>query len=156
MQQSEDAGEKRRYERIYAACEKAAETGADSFHAALQLLWFTMLTLQTVCGARDYAYGRFDQYLYPYYEKDINEGVITRQEALELIECLFMKSNEIIGYTWEAYKPKRIMSVNSLQYILLSGSDENGKDTTNDVSWLVLEAMDLLKIKQPHGQYPLS
>ena len=145
-----DGGEQARLKQIAAVCSKLAEgNGATCFWEAVQLLWFVMLALHMVCGARDYAYGRMDQYLYPYYKKDLETGRLTRDAALELLECLFIKTNEIIGYGWEAYRPKRVLCVNSLQYVLLSGMDADGNDCTNDVSWLVIEAVNELKLKQP-------
>jgi formate C-acetyltransferase len=146
---ADDAAERARLLTIVRVCGNIAEGAAGDFREAIQLVWFTMLVIHVVCGARDYAYGRFDQYMYPYYKADMDGGRLTSEQALELIECLFIKSNEIIGYGWEAYKPKRILTVNSLQYILLSGADTNGADTTNDISWLVLDAIDELKCKQP-------
>ena len=146
---AQDEAEKKRLGGIAAACASLSSGGAASYREALQLLWFCMMVLQTVCGARDYAYGRIDQYLYPYYEKDIAAGNLTKDEAFELLECMFVKTNEIIGYGWESYKPKRILSVNSLQYVILSGMDENGRDMTNEISWLVIEAVNDLQLKQP-------
>jgi formate C-acetyltransferase len=144
-----DTVDRARLQNIAKNCENAAETGAKTFFEAIQLTWFTMMVMHVVCGARDYAYGRFDQYIFPYYKIDIEKGILTKEQATEMIECLFIKSNEIIGYGWEAYKPKRILSVNSLQYIILSGSDIDGNDMTNEISWIVLDAIDSLKLKQP-------
>lgn len=141
--------DKKRLSKIQEVCTHLSKGGATNFREAVQLLWFCMLVLQTVCGARDYAYGRIDQYLYPYYQKDLDNGDLTKEEALELLECLFIKTNEIIGYSWESFRPKRVLSVNSLQYIILSGMNEDGIDTTNPISWLVLEAVNELKLKQP-------
>jgi formate C-acetyltransferase len=138
-----------RLDKIAENCCGIAENGARGFYEAIQLIWFTMLVFQVVCGARDYAFGRFDQYIYPYYENDVKKGILTVEQATEIIECLFIKTNEIIGYSWEAYKPKRVLSVNSLQYLMLSGSDIDGNDTTNEISWIVLEAIESLKLKQP-------
>jgi len=145
----EDENEQKRLKKIASVCKNIADGGAGSFYEAIQLTWFTMMIMHVICGARDYAYGRFDQYMYPYYKADVEKGILSREEALELINCLFIKSNEIIGYGWEAYKPKRILSVNSLQYVLLSGKDINGDDTTNEVSWMVLDSIESLKLKQP-------
>ena len=144
-----DEAERQRLRQIGQVCQQLATGGARTFREAVQLLWFGMLILQAVCGARDYAYGRLDQYLFPYYAADVDAGRITQEEALELLECMFIKTNEIIGYGWEAYRPKRVLCVNSLQYVILSGMDEAGRDMTNPISWLALEAVNELKLKQP-------
>ena len=149
MPETADEEEKARLRDIAACCRALTRGGAGSFREAVQLLWFGMFTLQMVCGARDYAFGRMDQYLYPYYKADVHAGRLTREEALELLENLFIKTNEIIGYSWEAYRPKRVLCVNSLQYVLLSGQDRNGNDRTNDISWLAVQAAWELKLKQP-------
>ncbi len=70
-------------------------------------------------------------------------------ERLELLECFFIKLNEIIGRGAESYKPKRILSVNSLQYLIIGGQDENGGDVSNDLSLTILEAVGELGLKQP-------
>lgn len=144
----EEQSERQRLMAIAHNC-KGAIHGAKDFGQALQLIWFTNLVLHTVCGARDYGFGRMDIYLYPYWKKDSQAGRLSKEEAVELLECLFIKTNEIIGRGWEAYQPKRILSMNSIQYILLAGIDENGNDATNEVSYMVLKAVDELKIKQP-------
>lgn len=141
--------EQKRLAEIESVCRHLSCGGAGSFREAVQLIWFGMFVLQVVCGARDYAYGRLDQILYPYYAQDAAAGRLTREQALELMECLFIKSNEIIGYAWESYKPKRVLCKNSLQYILVSGMREDGSDTTNTVSWIILDAIYELKLKQP-------
>jgi formate C-acetyltransferase len=79
----------------------------------------------------------------------VDKGVLTRGDAEEMIECLFIKTNEIIGYGWESYHPKRVLCVNSLQYMMLSGIDADGNDTTNEISRIALNAVASLKLKQP-------
>ncbi len=130
-------------------CRSVAERGAETFCAAAQLIWFNMLILHAVCGARDYGYGRMDQYLYPYYTRDLAAGRLTREGAEEILQCLFLKSNEIIGYGWEAYRPKRSLCVNSLQYVMIAGAGADGRDNSNELSFMILDAIDALKLKQP-------
>jgi formate C-acetyltransferase len=120
-----------------------------TFYQGLQLVWVLNFILHMICGARDYALGRMDKYLIKLYEDDINKNRITEDEALFLIEDFVIKCNEIIGRGWEAYKPKRILSVNSIQYVMLAGMDKDGKDVTNKLSYLFLEAVNELKLKQP-------
>jgi formate C-acetyltransferase len=126
--------------------EKGAPT---SFYEALQIVWFTNMLLHTVCGARDYALGRMDKYLWSFYKRDIDEKRITKEEAFYLIEDFVIKCNEIIGRSWEGYKQKRVLSVNSIQYVMLGGIDIQGNDVTNELSFLFLDAVEELKLKQP-------
>jgi formate C-acetyltransferase len=120
-----------------------------SFREGLQLVWMINFILHTVCGARDYALGRMDKYLYGLYKSDIKKGEINKDQALYLIEDFCIKCNEIIGRGWEAYKPKRVLSVNSIQYVMLAGVDKDGNDVTNEISYLFLDAVEELRIKQP-------
>lgn len=130
-------------------CSNVPVGPASSFYEALQSVWFVNLILHCVCGARDYGLGRFDQYLYSYYCADLAAGRLDRERALELVKCFFIKQNEIIGFGVENYTPKRVLSVNSLQYIIIGGSDAEGCDMTNELSDLVLDAVSELALKQP-------
>lgn len=120
-----------------------------SFYEALQSVWLVQLVHSNICGARDYAFGRMDQYLYPFYKADIESGRLSEQNALELIESFFIKINEIIGYCVYNYQPKRSLCNHSLQYIYLSGCDDEGRDATNELSYLFLTASEELKLQQP-------
>jgi formate C-acetyltransferase len=143
--------EQRRQELLTIAriCSKVPERPAENFWEALQSIWFTLLVLHCVCGARDYGLGRFDMYLYPFYKLDLERGILDREKALELLECFFIKQNEIIGRGVENYTPKRILSVNSLQYLIIGGMDMEGNDASNTLSELILEGIDELELKQP-------
>ena len=122
---------------------------ARTFHEAVQSIWFLDFLLHTVCGARDYALGRLDQCLYPYYAADLAAGRLTRERALELIECLFLKTNEIIGIGDQQSRTKRELHQDSVQYLVVGGQTADGRDATNEVSFLCLEAAERLGLKQP-------
>jgi trans-4-hydroxy-L-proline dehydratase len=133
--------------RIAAVCRRAPEQPARTFHEAVQAIWLVDLVLHAVVGARDFALGRLDQYLWPFYARDLVEGRITPQEAQELIECLYIKCSEIIGYADQANARKRSRCQDSVQYVVLGGSSPDG-DATNPLSLLCLRA-GFLKLKQP-------
>lgn len=76
-------------------CRRVPENPPETFQQALQMVWFAHVYFHievctTACG-----FGRFDQYMWPYYEKDIKEGRITREEALEMLECFYLKACEV-------------------------------------------------------------
>ena len=73
-------------------CAKVPYEPANSFREAVQSVWFIQLILQIESNGHSLSYGRFDQYMYPYYMKDINEGKITKEDALELLTCLWIKT----------------------------------------------------------------
>lgn len=135
--------------KIAEICTRVPANPASSFWEALQSIWFTDMVLHCVCGARDYGLGRLDVYLYPLYKRDIEKGILSREKGLELLECFFIKLNEIIGRGVENYTPKKILSVNSIQYLIIGGRDETGHDASNELSKLILEAVSELRLKQP-------
>lgn len=125
---------------------------AGTFYEAIQTVWFLQNLNSNVCGARDYALGSLDQYLYPYYRADVDRGALTSAFALELIESLFVKMNEGIGYCVWFYHPKRCLANHSVQYLYVGGADEAGNDLVNELSFLILDADEELRLQQPNVQ----
>jgi len=159
-QDEKNAGRRAELLRIKEVCARVPANPATTFHEAIQSIWFLDLIMHTVLGARDYTLGRADQYLYPLYKKDIENGVIDRDDALELVECLFIKLNEFSGigshthgrplYKYTVTIPKkRSLCIDSIQYCTVGGQTADGKDASNDVSCLIVEAADELRLKQP-------
>ncbi len=133
---------------IAEVCERISRHPPQSFHEAVQLIWFVDLVLHAVVGARDYSLGRLDQHLYPFYERDIGLGDLTRDIALELLQCLFIKCNELIGLSDYQDSKKRSLCYDSVQYLTIGGQTVEGEDATNAVSFLCLEAGQM-NLKQP-------
>jgi len=79
---------------------------ARSFHEALQSVWFLDLIMHAVCGARDYALGRMDQYLYEYYKTDMERGRLTKDDAIELLQSVFIHTVEVSGLGDQAHGSK--------------------------------------------------
>jgi formate C-acetyltransferase len=134
---------------VAAICLALSERPAETFHEALQSMWFLFVILQMESNASSFSPGRADRYLYPYYEKDIREGRITREEALELIECLYLKFNQIV-YMRNRNSAKYFAGFPIGFNIAVGGVDENGKDTYNDLSLLFLDAQYDLGLPQPN------
>ena len=127
------AGELREMARI---CRKVPEYPAETFREALQSFWFTFLM---VCPSPTSTAGRFDQYMYPYYRKDRDEGRITDDEVLELLEimrCKVMKLNRVSG------KANRAKNAGMAKWYnwTIGGQKADGSDATNELSYLLLEA----------------
>ena len=110
------------YEKVAQVCAAIAENPPSAFHEAVQWVHFFILH-NLVIGDCD-GYGRIDQLLLPFYTKDLREGRITHEEARDLIAELFLHLDP---------------------WLTVGGRGENLEDATNEVSWLVLEAYDLLK-----------
>ncbi|MFC1990577.1 pyruvate formate lyase family protein [Chloroflexota bacterium] len=129
---------------ISEALERVPYHGARSFREAVQSLCFIMVLLHIECTGPTYTTGRIDQYLYPFYEADIQAGSLSRQEALELIECLFIKLSGI--FILETNQAARVHpGYRNSQTISLGGVDTTGKDASNDLSYLCLEAAESLR-----------
>ncbi|MFX0188442.1 MAG: pyruvate formate lyase family protein [Candidatus Hodarchaeota archaeon] len=138
---------KNRLIEIAEICRWVPENPPRNFHEALQAFYFIHLIrfieYSTLgCGIR------FDKVIGPYYEKDITEGRITRDEALELLQLLWIKLNEI-GIIYSPILTQIYAGVSSLQSIMLGGTDSEGNDITNEVTYLVLETALLLKTIEP-------
>ncbi|MBP1920453.1 formate C-acetyltransferase [Youngiibacter multivorans] len=135
---AEEKDETRKSELLEMAriCRKVPYEPAESFHEAMQSFWFTFLL---ACPSPTTTAGRFDQYMYPYYKKDIEAGTMTDEKVLELIEimrCKCMKINRVSG------KANRAKNSGMAKWYnwTIGGVDENGNDATNELSYLLLES----------------
>jgi formate C-acetyltransferase len=144
-------GRRGELERIAATCRRVPGLPARSFHEAVQSIWFLDFILHAVCGARDYSVGRLDQHLLPFYRRDLASGLLTREDAVELLQCLCVKMNAFIGLHDHYTTPvKRSLCVDSVQYLVVGGQLADGRDATNEMSTLCLEAVDSLRLKEPN------
>ena len=92
--------------------------------------------------------GRFDQYIYPYYKKDIEAGIINRGQALELVQALWIKLSEWV-WTISSNTANYFAGYNQFQNLTIGGRTRSGKDGTNELSFICLEATKLTKTHQP-------
>ena len=134
--------------RIAEVCRQVPTYPARTFHEAIQSVWLVDMIMHAVVGERDFALGRIDQYLYPFYKGDLTAGRITPEKAQELMECLYIKCSEIIGYADQNSPRKRSLCQDSVQYVILGGQTPNGGDASNPLSAICLKA-GYLKLKQP-------
>lgn len=143
--------ERRRKELLSIAnnCRIVPENPPQTFHQALQAIWFVHVYFHievctTACG-----FGRFDQYMWPLYKKDvIDEKNITREEALEMLESMYLKTCEVyeVRDNWYATS---FAGYPMWQTLMIGGQTAAGEDATNDLSFLCLEAADELQTRQP-------
>ena len=134
---------------VAAVCKKIAFEKAESFHEALQSLWFLCVVLHMESNASSFSPGRLDKILYSYYENDIRSGMLKEDEALELIECLWLKFNEIV-YLRNAHSAKYFAGFPIGFNICVGGQDENGNDFCNELSHLFLSAQEDIGLPQPN------
>jgi formate C-acetyltransferase len=143
-----DPTRKKELEQIAKVCDRVPAEPARTFHEALQS-FFLFHMLQAVVVSR--AYGccvRFDTLFHSFYKKDLEEKRLTREKALELIECLFVKLEGI-----SSIRPveTEALSVGSTQFqtFTLGGTLENGQDAVNELSYIALEASMKVHTIQP-------
>ena len=146
-----DPARRAELERIATVCRRVPGLPARSFHEAVQSVWFLDFVLHAICGARDYSVGRLDQVLLPFYRQSIASGALTREDALELLQSMFIKMNAFIGiHDHYATPVKRSLCKDSVQYLVVGGQTPDGQDATNELSSLCLEAVDALRLKEPN------
>jgi len=122
--------------------------GARSFHEALQSVCFVTALMHIEGTGPVYTLGRVDQYLYPFYKADIEKRVLTRESAQELIECLFIKLNGNIRLS-DQDSARNSPGYKQNLTISLGGVDARGKDASNELSYLFLEAAESVRTMQP-------
>jgi pyruvate formate-lyase/glycerol dehydratase family glycyl radical enzyme len=143
-----DSVRKKELEEIAGCCEWVPENPPRTFREALQFYWFIHLGLRKEapyhsgpCPAR------IDQWAYPYYERDLKEGRLTRQEAAELLGLMWVKLNEMQMVSGSYFEKEAAGSL--LQQVTLSGTTVDGQDATNELSFLILEVARQIQMPQP-------
>jgi pyruvate formate-lyase/glycerol dehydratase family glycyl radical enzyme len=130
-------------------CRKLSVGGAETFHEALQSLWFLFTLLHMESNASSFSPGRADQYLYPYYRADVDAGRLDRAGALELIEALWLKFNQIV-YLRNSHSASYFAGFPIGFNVAFGGRDAEGRDESNELSYLFLEAQSHILLPQPN------
>lgn len=130
------------FDRMANALEKVPYEPAYDFYSALQSIWIMHMIASCYVGERDYAFGRFDEYMLPFYEKAIADGA-SKEELTELLSGFLMKTNEICGRGTHNYKPKPVLCQSSKQYVNIGG------ENPNEFSKLVLKSAVMNNMAQP-------
>lgn len=129
-------------------CERVPALPARSFHEALQSMWFVNLCIQIENNGHSISMGRLDQNLYEFYKKDIENGLLEQEDALELLECLYLKLFQLHKITsWG--NTKSFSGYQLFQNITIGGQDKNGRDVTNELSYLILGAQAAIALHTP-------
>ncbi len=124
-----DGARRGELEQMAQVCRRVPEHPARTFREAAQCVWFMVAINQAETIGSATSFGRLDQYLLPYYEADLAAGLLTREQALELIECLFLKCYRTFDF----------------HHTMLGGLTPDGRDATNALSYLCLEATAALR-----------
>ena len=133
---------------IASNCANVPRKGATSFYEACQSFWFVQMLLQTEASGHSISPGRFDQYMYPYYKKDLDEGKITRKFAQELLDCIWVKLNDL-NKVRDAASAEGFAGYSLFQNLIAGGQTEEGLDATNDLSFMCITASMHVMLPMP-------
>lgn len=130
-------------------CSKVPYEPAHTFHEAVQSVWFIQLILQIESNGHSLSYGRFDQYMYPYFKADMDNRKITEAQALELLTNLWIKTLTINKVRSQAHT---LSSAGSPMYqnVTIGGQTTDHQDAVNDLSFLVLQSVAQTRLTQPN------
>jgi len=142
-------------EEIARVCDKLSHAPPSTFREAAQALWFLFVLLQAESNASSFSPGRADQYLYPYYERDIEAGTLGDAGALEIVEALWLKFNQIV-YLRNSSSAKYFAGFPIGFNVAIGGVDESGEDASNELSFLFLRAQAHIGLPQPNLSARLS
>ena len=148
-EKEEDPGRRQELLDISDVCVNVPLKGASSLREALQAIFFAQIAINLESLDNANSPGRMDQYLYPFYQKDIEEGILTRDEAKELISAFSIKMAEIIP-VFSGLITNIHGGMFNGQVVTVGGTDQEGKDASNELSHIFLEVMDELRMRQPN------
>lgn len=129
-------------------CSNVPAHGARSFWEACQSFWFVQQLLQIESSGHSISPGRFDQYMYPYYARDLESGRITREFAQELIDCIWIKLNDL-NKCRDAASAEGFAGYSLFQNLIVGGQNAEGVDVTNDLSFMCITASMHTQLPQP-------
>lgn len=147
-QKESDIVRSRELLKIAENCERVPEYGARNFYEACQSFWFVQMLIQIESSGHSISPGRFDQYMYPYYKNDIVSGAITREFAQELMDCIWVKLNDL-NKARDAASAEGFAGYSLFQNLIAGGQNSEGIDATNDLSFMCIEACMHVMLPQP-------
>ena len=138
-------------------CDVVPEHAPKTFHQAIQMYWFVHVGITTELNTWDaFSPGRLDQHLNPFYEKDVEEGRLTREGAQELLECMWVKFNNQPAPPKVGITLKESGTYTDFVNINTGGIRPDGQDGVNEVSYIILDVMDEMKLVQPSSNVQIS
>ncbi|MDR3362847.1 MAG: hypothetical protein LBO64_08430 [Desulfovibrio sp.] len=143
-----DLARKRELLAIADVCDHVPANPPRSFHEAMQFVWFTQLGGVLSENPLALNLGRFDQYMYPYLKADMGKGVLSREQAQELVEALWLKLSEWV-WTISSNTAGFFAGYNQFQNLTVGGRTRDGFDATNELSYMCLRATDSVRTHQP-------
>ena len=143
-----DPQRKAELEKIADVCSNVPENEPRDFWEAVQFVWFLQLTIQIEDNGHSIAIGRLDQNLYPYYKKSVLDGDMAAEDAEELLAALYIKCTEILKLR-DSFDSLAFAAYPMWQQMAIGGLTRDGEDATNELTYAVFRAWDLVKTVQP-------
>ena len=143
-----DAARKEELLRIAENCSRVPAKGAQNFYEACQSFWFVQQLIQLESSGHSISPGRFDQYMYPHYKKDMENGNISREFAQELMDCIWVKLNDL-NKCRDAVSAEGFAGYSLFQNLIAGGQNKEGEDVTNDLSFMCIQASMHVRLPQP-------
>jgi len=144
-----DAGERQRLHEIAESFRTAPRKGASTFREALQIVYLAHIAVMIESLDNSIGLGRMDQLLFPYYERDIRKGILTREQARDLVAAFSIKLCELVPVF-----PENVINFHggfyNAQVVTVGGVDRDGNDATNDLTFIFLDVMDGLRMREPN------
>lgn len=138
-------------------CDIVPANAPKTIHQALQMYWFVHTSVTTELNNWDaYSPGRLDQHLYPFYERETKEGTLDEERAKELLECLWVKFNNQPAPPKVGITLKESSTYTDFANINTGGINEKGQDGVNEVSFIILDVMEEMKLLQPSSNVQIS
>jgi pyruvate formate-lyase/glycerol dehydratase family glycyl radical enzyme len=150
-----DPKRKAELERITQICRRIPANPAKTFYEALQSFWFAHLVLNLETNGHAFSPGRFDQYMYPFYRRSIDNGEISQDEAQEMLDLLWIKLDEIT-LAKDSGESDTSSSYPEFQNLNIGGLTPEGQDATNELSYMCLTALEQVKLPQPQLSAQIS
>ncbi len=154
-----DRKRKKELSHIAEICSRVPANPPETFHEALQTIWMVQVALFLEENAPSLSPGRIDQYLWPYYKEDSDKGRFSKEKAEELMYCFLLKFNEI-PWLLNEFAAMYYAGYMAFQNVVVGGQTRDGSDATNELSYLILDCSQNLKLYQPslaariHSQSP--
>ena len=158
-QLEKETNPKRRQElqKIAEVCRWVPANAPRNFYEAIQMYWFVHLgTITELNGWDAMNPGHFDQHLAPFYEKELNEGTLTREEAKELLSCFWIKVNNHPAPPKVGITAKESGTYNDFTNINIGGVKKDGSNGVSEVSYIILEIVEELHVLQPGNSVHIS
>jgi len=150
-------GRRKELREMARVCHRVPAHAPQTFHEALQYYWFVHLGVITELNPWDsFNPGRLDQHLYPFYKRDLEKGVLTREKAVELLQCFWIKFNNHPSPPKIGVTALESNTYTDFTLINLGGVKADGSDAVNDLTWILLDVVEEMRLLQPSSMVQVS